>query len=503
MDYISIFYLLMPCCVLAFLYKIGYYCFFKYQFRYWKSRGIPHEDPIIPFGNAKEIGDTKNLAHFTTELYNKYKRTDADIPFIGAYFGCSPWAIITDLELAKKILTTYFSNFSDRGLYYNDVDDPLTANLFTLDFHHWDPLRSSSTPAFTPLRMRSIFSAIVPIARELCVCLDRELDNNESLSIREFLACLTTDIIGICVFGINCNSLNNPNAEFRNYGRKLFESPRHGVFIRRILDEYPRIARMLHIKKIPDDISAFFIRVIRETIEYRERNGVQENDIMDLLISRKNERKQEIGEEKAFNELASLAFVFFQAGFDSSASTLAFCLFELAKNKNIQTKARESINEHMHNEELTYEMMEKMPYIDMVLKETLRKNPPASNMPRVCQNDFLVPGTNTVIEKGTKVIIPVYAIHHDPEIYPNPDTFDPDRFNSAEAMNNFLAFSKGRRDCIGKRFAMMQAKIGLIYLLKNFEFSLAETMPEEIPLMINNALLTPEYLHLNLTAIRP
>lgn len=93
-------------------------------------------------------------------------------------------------------------------------------------------------------------------------------------------------------------------------------------------------------------------------------------------------------------------------------------------------------------------------------------------------NDYQIPGTNHVIEKGTRMTIPVDAIHYDPEIYPDPEKFDPERYNPEEIKTRhpmtWLPFGEGPRNCIGLRFGKMQVKIGLIYLLKSYSFSVCD-----------------------------
>ena len=94
-------------------------------------------------------------------------------------------------------------------------------------------------------------------------------------------------------------------------------------------------------------------------------------------------------------------------------------------------------------------------------------------MSRVCEYDYKVEGTNHTIKAGTKIFIPVYAIHRDPEYYPNPEKFDPERFTKTETQKRnhytFLGFGEGPRVCIGIRFGVLQAKIGVALLLQNFK----------------------------------
>lgn len=85
---------------------------------------------------------------------------------------------------------------------------------------------------------------------------------------------------------------------------------------------------------------------------------------------------------------------------------------------------------------------------------------------RMAVTDYHIPGTDDILESGTPVIIPVYSFHHDPEYFPNPDVFQPERIYDKKRM---LAFGLGQRSCIGLRFSRMQLSIALIMFLRNFE----------------------------------
>lgn len=83
--------------------------------------------------------------------------------------------------------------------------------------------------------------------------------------------------------------------------------------------------------------------------------------------------------------------------------------------------------------------------------ETMRKYPPVQALARVCTKPYRVPGTDVDVDVGTAVLIPVYAIHHDPRYYPEPDAFDPERFSKdgARPAGTYLPFGDGPRICIG------------------------------------------------------
>jgi cytochrome P450 family 6 len=110
--------------------------------------------------------------------------------------------------------------------------------------------------------------------------------------------------------------------------------------------------------------------------------------------------------------------------------------------------------------------------------ETLRKYPPVPTLNRECSKDYRIPGSHVTIEKGTQVVIPVEALQHDPQYYPEPDKFDPERF-SEEAKNRrhhyvYLPFGEGPRLCIGK-YCISRYKVTaylfMYYLSNSFLYS--------------------------------
>uniref|UniRef100_A0A182TNR3 Cytochrome P450 n=1 Tax=Anopheles melas TaxID=34690 RepID=A0A182TNR3_9DIPT len=190
-------------------------------------------------------------------------------------------------------------------------------------------------------------------------------------------------------------------------------------------------------------------------------------------------------------------------GFETSSTTQSFCLYELAKNPDIQERLREEINRAIKENggEVTYDVVMNIKYLDNVIDETLRKYPPVESLTRVPSVDYRIPGTKHVIPKRTLVQIPAYAIQRDPDHYPDPERFNPDRFLPEEVKKRhpftFIPFGEGPRICIGLRFGLMQTKVGLITLLRKFRFSPSARTPERVeydPKMITIAPKAGNYL---------
>lgn len=344
------------------------YLYFKRKHGYWSRRNVISFPTTIPFGNLQGVKNKVHSSQWMVNFYNQVKKIDS---YCGLYFFASPVLLAVDLAFVKNILIKDFSSFQERGVFYNEKDDPLSAHLFSVDGARWKGLRSKMTPTFTSGRMKFMFPTIIGVAGEFEKVISSSITDNEDLEIKELLSRYTTDVIGTCAFGIDCNSLKDPNAQFRAMGKKVFGKPRNTGVKSFLMLTFKDAARRLRMKSHHDDVTEFFLGIVRETIEHREQNNIQRNDFMDLLIEIKNRGSLDGTEvEKVtIEEIAAQAFVFFLAGFESSSTTLSFAIFELASNLEIQRKARDEVRSVLekHGGQLTYEAMMEMHYVDHII----------------------------------------------------------------------------------------------------------------------------------------
>lgn len=185
-------------------------------------------------------------------------------------------------------------------------------------------------------------------------------------------------------------------------------------------------------------------------------------------------------------EVMAQVFVFFNAGFSTSAAATSLVLFELAKHKDILQKVQTDIDNTLakHNNEWTYDCIQDMKYLEQVFEETLRLYPPAPALVRSAGRDYKIPGTNVIIEKGTQINIIIMGLHRDPKYFPNPMKFDPDRFSPEEKAKrlpfSYLPFGDGPRSCIGMRYAQLLSKIGLASILSKFNVDMIPGHSREV-----------------------
>uniref|UniRef100_A0A8D8IIE1 Probable cytochrome P450 6a14 n=1 Tax=Culex pipiens TaxID=7175 RepID=A0A8D8IIE1_CULPI len=473
--------------------------FVRQRYNYWKVRGVPYLDPVFPAGNVWGLGTRLHPSEVLQKCYDKLKGKG---PFGGVFFFLGPTVLATDLDFIKTILVKDFQYFHDRSFYYNEKDDPLTGHLFTIEGQRWKNLRAKLTPTFTSGKMKLMFPIVSDVAAELKKCLVTEKDDGGEVELKDVLARYTTDVIGKCAFGLDCNSLENPNAEFREMGRKIFTTTPLSIIKLFFVQQIKPLAQKLGVTVLNQEVTKYFLKAVKDTVEYRESNNVERNDFMNLLIKLKNAEPVEEGssrpmEKLSLNEISAQAFVFFFAGFETSSTLMSFCLYELAMNQELQDRARKNVRDVLNQHgSLTYEAIHGMKYLENCIFETLRIYPPASILFRIATQDYRVPNTDFTIEKGTATNIPVLAIHRDPELYPDPMKFDPERFNPDQVAKRhpfaFLPFGEGPRVCIGMRFALMQTRVGLATLLQNFRFRISSRTPIPPKIVPSSGLFVPQ-----------
>lgn len=315
------------------------YGYFKYSYGYWKARGVPFDEPSIPYGNLKVNEKICSKSEIIKHLYDKYKATGVKI--CGFYHFIRPIAIIFDIDLIKRIFINDCNKFVDRNVYFNDVDEPISAHssFGALNGERWQKLCTTTlVPAFSSEKMKAMFPSMVQVGEQFRDCLIDAIGKQptaDEVEITEWCSRFMTDGIA-CVFGIECKTLTDENGEFQQTGA--------------------------------NGMSEFLAKTVSETIERREAEKIQRDDLMGILLKLKNDEDEETA--LTLNEIIAQTYALFEAGFSGSATVLTFCLYELAIQFNIQSKARNVINEacSKFNGRFTYEMIVDMPYLDQIIE---------------------------------------------------------------------------------------------------------------------------------------
>ena len=207
--------------------------------------------------------------------------------------------------------------------------------------------------------------------------------------------------------------------------------------------------------------------ILNKTI--KSHKNMKRFAFLDLLLDRHiNENSLSI--EELFDEVNSLMF----AANDSITANICFTLYLLGSYPDVQKKVSlelESIFGEQSNRDITSDDMKKMHYLECVIKESLRMYPPGASILRELVEDIKI--GDYLIPKGETVWINIEALHYDPQVFPEPNLFKPERFEDYSTSNaipfSYIPFSGGPRSCIGKRFVMTSAKLVLSKIMLKFE----------------------------------
>ncbi|XP_069702694.1 cytochrome P450 4C1-like isoform X2 [Periplaneta americana] len=220
-------------------------------------------------------------------------------------------------------------------------------------------------------------------------------------------------------------------------------------------------------------------RILKGFIDNREKTSQTERNshpsLLDMLLDLKD--KNIFTEKDVVDGLITII----SAGSDTTATSTSLTCWLLAKHPDIQEKVMEELDEIFGNSNrpTTYEDIVQMKYLERVIKESLRLYPIVPMFGRKLKEDYKT--GNYTIPAGANVFVFVWGIHRDPEIFPDPEKFDPDRFLPKNLVNRndlcYMPFSCGPRNCIGQKYALLFMKSAISGILRKYKL-----LPGTIPL---------------------
>uniref|UniRef100_A0A2H8TW02 Cytochrome P450 6a2 n=1 Tax=Melanaphis sacchari TaxID=742174 RepID=A0A2H8TW02_9HEMI len=476
------------------------YVYLTYHYGKWAALGVSHAAPTPPFGSLSDVA--MGRVPLVDVVHSLYQQFDGQ-RYFGIYEGRKPLLVIRDPQLVYTVMVKDFRSFVDRNANkVSFVHDKLFDHLVNLRGEQWKAIRAKLSPTFSAAKLKSMLSDINVCTARLIDNLNEQITSNSGIvDVSEASAQFTTDTIGRCAFGLDLNTLSDPDSEFRRTGREVLMPRFRSTLLNLIrLLGFGRLLDVFRIRGMPSYIYDFFDNLLETTIEQHKHDENARNDFIALLVKLKDEEKLKENEQKLFTDdiLAANAFVFFIAGFETTASTISYCLYELAMNPEIQVKLREKIKQTLdaNDGKLSYDTLKDMKYLDMVINETLRLYPSVPVLGRVCTQKYTIADSNISLNVGERLLIPIYSLHHDPKYYSDPNIFDPERFTeeniSSRPHGTYLPFGDGPRICIGLRFAMMETKSGLAEILSKFEVSPCKKTQYPIKINPRTILLTPK-----------
>ncbi|CAF1396471.1 unnamed protein product [Didymodactylos carnosus] len=358
-------------------------------------------------------------------------------------------------------------------------------------------------------------------------------EKHEDFNIYTLYKRMTMDVICRCAFGVDTDMQNNPDNIYLKKVARVFTIdirkmlafklgtlvPSLGVTLGTLFIFLNTVKQKLNqlfpstTKKFEQFPASWIMERVDEVIGMRSDVAKQRVDLLQLMleaasrehIKDKNDdvNDQYIAKKLTYDEVIANVFLFMVAGYETTSTALAYCTYVLANHPEEQLKLQHEIDEYLSQNEdgkdPDYDVINRMPYMDMVIKEVLRMHPIAISavVNRECIEETDVCGIK--ITKGAVIQPDVYSVHYDQELWGPQDvnSFCPERHLTKRHPLAYIAFGVGPRNCVGMRLALVEMKMLLTRLLK--QYTIVKTNKLEENLNITElTVIAPEQIYIKL-----
>lgn len=383
--------------------------------------------------------------------------------------------------------------------------------LIPADPATWKVRRPQIVPAFHRKWLEYMIGQFGYCNTPLIDSLNKLADTTGKVEMEEKFCSVALDIIGKSIFNYDFGSVTKESPVIKAVYSALVEVEHRSMTPAPYWD-IPLANQLIpRLRKFNSDLD--LLNDVLDNLILRAKSTRSETDIEQLTARNYAEAKDpsmlrflvdmrgaDIDNKQLRDDLMTMLI----AGHETTAAVLTWSLFELSKNSEINEKIVEEIDRVIGDRHPTYEDIKEMKYTRLVISETLRMYPQPPLLIRRCRSEDQLPaggGRKATIIRGMDMFVPVYNIHRDERFWPNPDTFDPERFtrpyknpdlpewngfdpekwskllypNEVASDFAFMPFGAGARKCVGDEFAVMEAVVTLAMTLRRFEFEFDES----------------------------
>ncbi|KAJ3512993.1 hypothetical protein NLJ89_g3199 [Agrocybe chaxingu] len=479
---------------------------FRFIYTEWTSplhalSGPPNKSLI--YGNVKELSDAEELYEKWTEKYGttfKFK----------AFLGVNRLYTTDPKALSHIFMNSMIYQKPEPARYH--LSFLLGNGILIAEGEKHRQQRRIMNPAFGPAQTRELTEIFIEKSIELrdIWLTESQKDGNSRIDVLSWLSRMTLDVIGLAGFNYKFDALaaSDPEKNELNQAFSVLFRSRSRITLRTILDTMVPWLRPI-IKRIPDEVDAehkiateTMARVGAELLQESKAGVYLENgrvvtpwkrDLLSLLVRANMATDVPPSQRMTDDDVLSQVPTFLVAGHETTSTATTWALYALSLRPDVQTKLRDELLT-MGTDNPTMDELNTLPYLDMVVRETLRLHAPIPATVRVAVADDVLPLSIPVtardgsvlqeirVRKGQTMDIPILAMNTVTSIWgKDAKEFKPERWekvpDAAAAIpgvwGNMLTFLGGPRACIGYRFSLVETKALLFTLVRAFEFELA------------------------------
>nr|AVL92873.1 CYP450 [Locusta migratoria] len=444
------------------------------RWRLWRAVEKLPGDLALPL-----VGNTYVMLYTSRQEFMNYvgKTTKKYWPIFRLWLGPMAEIRISKPEHIEIVMGS--SDLITKADLYAFLHPWLGEGLLTSTGKKWHSHRKMITPAFHFTILENFIEVFAEKAEVLVKLLKCKADG-QAFDIYPYITRCTLDIICETAMGTQIDAQNNCESDYVNAVYSIGELTIKRILIPWLQNDF--FFRMSdsgkeYYKKL-EILHDFTRKVIRDKklSKVTENNDGKADEIgrkrrvafLDLLLAENLE-----GHRLTDQEIQEEVDTFMFEGHDTTSSAICWTLVLLGHHPEIQEAVHAELQDIFHEDRsrvLTMQDLQNMKYLEMVIKETLRLYPSVPFIARKVTKDVEVGGY--VVPEGVTVTMQIFHTHRDPEHWPDPERFDPDRFLPDRVQGRhpyaYVPFSAGPRNCIGQKFAILEEKTVLSYILRSF-----------------------------------
>ncbi len=374
--------------------------------------------------------------------------------------------IANDLSIVDEVMDDKQRIYPKHN-FLRELLDPLIGNsVFSANGKDWDNQREMVNPAFTHTNLKRVFPVMQQAVDDL-VGQIRTLDLSKPVDVELLMTHVAADIIFRTIFSVklDADGARQIYTAFHRFQKNIQPSAMLRLYGLPLLNYRKRAYRAAA------EVHAVFAPIVRARYDAYHQRG--EHGPSDILLSLLEARHPETGKPFTFDEIINQVSTIFLAGHETAASSMSWALYLLAECPHLQIALRGEMQAADGDGPIAFESLKSLNQLRNLFRETLRLYPPVSFFVRALTKPTTM--REKLMKAGSMIVISPWLIQRNPENFPCPHAFDPDRFTQpeqAEACRRaYMPFGKGPRVCVGAGFAQQEAMLVLGSIVRNFELA--------------------------------
>jgi len=461
-------------------------------YRRWRQRprNVAYERRIWPFGHLHLLLEGLRGYKMHEALSSSHEKLGADTLWLDIPL-LPPFIFTIDPKNVEHILKVNFDNYPKGHLMHSRMEDLLGDGIFNADGAIWHTQRKTSSKMFTANKFKNHIWKVVEKNSAKVVRLLNSTPQGQSVDLFNLLNRFTLDSIGEIGFGADIGSLEKADSPFL----KSFDKAQQIILLRFVVPGWQVLRRLGLGMEWGTRRHFDLLRDYSKDI-VQDLKGSLDSEAGDSFVG----LFMKSGEVSSDKLLEDLVLNFLIAGRDTTAQAMSWCLWNIMQHPDVEQNILEEAERTCGSGPLKYDMINKLDYLEAVIRESLRLYPSVPiDLKEAAADDVWPDGTR--IARGSTVAYSAYGMGRSKKIWgEDAAEFRPGRWREMQAPPDaytYTAFHAGPRECLGKRLAMVEMKALLLLIVKEVKLTLAvpaDTIRPDMQLTIGMSSGLPCYV---------